>query len=99
MPAFCNPNASTCSEAETRRRILAEHLARPDVAPQNATGFVASGFRDRAFGRSVQRGLRCHAGADAVPAIFVAFMPARAAAVLKIAAIESRCRPLAATRP
>jgi hypothetical protein len=33
------------------------------------------------------------------PAMFVAFMPALIAAVLKIAAIESRCKPVGATWP
>ena len=43
------------TEAETRRHVLAEHLARADVAPQDATRAVARGFRDGSLGRSSSR--------------------------------------------
>jgi hypothetical protein len=86
-------------EAETRRRVLAKHLAWTDITAQNATGAMPCGSRDGALGRSVQRSLRRHPGAKAVACDVVAFMPALNAAVLKMAAIESRCRPVDDTWP
>lgn len=55
------------SEAETRRRVLAEHLAWTNVAPQKPTRAVPRRPSDGAFGRSVHCRLGCHAGTDAVP--------------------------------
>ena len=56
-----------CSEAQTRRRIVAEQLARPDVAPQHAPRTVTGGLGNGAFGRSVQCRLSRHARSDAMP--------------------------------
>jgi hypothetical protein len=53
-------------EAETCRRVLTEHLARGNVAPQNATRTVPRSPSNGALGRSVQRSLRCHPSTNAV---------------------------------
>jgi hypothetical protein len=53
-------------EAEPRACILAEHLARPDIATQNTTRTVTSRSCNSAHGRSVQRCLRCYPSADTV---------------------------------
>jgi hypothetical protein len=59
---------AACLDPETRRGILAKHLAGADVAPQSRNGLVARLLHDDKLPHAVHRRLGHATGAEGVPA-------------------------------